>query len=422
MNSKQTSPIPQWRPRQIVTATLFVVAVSLAFWLLFRYRLVLLILFIAVVLGTALRPMVDWLGKRGISRPYGLSLVYVMLLTAVSGLLFLLVPIIIEQSLALGSSLPGLYQNFRSFLFNSSSILLWNLGYNLPAELGSVWDSGIVDEQSLDAVGRFMGFAATFLSGFFVVGAVFLLTSFWILESDRTVRGLLFYLPQPLRQQAQDLFISIEERVGAFVRGQLILSGIIGAIALVAYLLIGLPNALVLAVIAGIFEAVPVIGPTLGAVPAILVAFSLDPNLVFWVIIATIIIQVSENYLIVPRVMGASVGVHPMMTLLILATFTSLLGLPGALLAIPSAAVFQLFVDRFLLSKAQVTMESPQGRDIRSALRYDVQALIEDIRKQLRQKDDRSDADSDQLEDAIESLALELDLVLRQESAGEEKL
>jgi hypothetical protein len=104
-----------------------------------------------------------------------------------------------------------------------------------------------------------------------------------------------------------------------------------------------------------------------------------------------------------------------MVTLLVLATFTSLLGLPGALLAIPTAAVFQLILDRFLLSKEQVDERIPEGRDLNSALRYEVQDLIGDIHKQLRKKEKRSDGESDQIEDAIESLAIELDLLLNPE-------
>jgi predicted PurR-regulated permease PerM len=415
MNSTPSSFLPKWSARQVITATLFVVAVSLAFWLLFRFRIVILILFIAMVLGTALRPMVDWFVGRGMSRAYSLSLMYLVLALAFTGLLLLVVPIVIDQSFELAVSIPGIYQDFRSMLFESPSIFLRNIGFNLPSDLGLMVNNNSIEGQSLDAVSRFLNLTNTLSSGLLAVGAIFLLTSFWILESDRSIRSLLFYLPLSMRQEGLELYRAIEKRVGAFVRGQLILCAIIGAMALTAYLLIGLPNALVLAIIAGIFEAVPVIGPALGAVPALLVAFSISPTMVLWVLVSTIVIQVSENYLFVPKVMGASVGVHPMVTLLVLATFTSLLGLPGALLAIPTAAVFQLILDRFLLSKEQVDERIPEGRDLNSALRYEVQDLIGDIHKQLRKKEKRSDGESDQIEDAIESLAIELDLLLNPE-------
>jgi hypothetical protein len=175
----------------------------------------------------------------------------------------------------------------------------------------------------------------------------------------------------------------------------------------------------VLALIAGLFEAVPIFGPALGAIPAILVAFAYNPTTIIWIIASTALIQLLENYLLVPRLMGTVVGVNPIITLLALATFSTLFGLPGALLAIPSAAIIQLVLNRYVLSSDQSNWPLPAGRDKASALRYEVQDLIVDVRKQLRRKDGRSNEESDKIEDSIESLALEFDLYLRTE-IGEE--
>ncbi len=115
-----------------------------------------------------------------------------------------------------------------------------------------------------------------------------------------------------------------------------------------------------------------------------------------------------------PRIMGAAVGVNPIITLLSLATFTSLLGLPGGLMAIPLAVIGQLLWNRFVISTDQVGA-IPSGRDLNSALRYEVQDLIGDVRKQLRKKDGRSNETTDQIEDAIEAFAIDLDLFLDQD-------
>jgi predicted PurR-regulated permease PerM len=233
------------------------------------------------------------------------------------------------------------------------------------------------------------------------------------------VRSLLLYLPPRNRHEVQKLFEDVEEKLGAFVRGQIFLCLAIAVLALIAYLVIGLPNALVLSLIAGLLEAVPIFGPALGAIPAILVAFAYEPTMIIWVIAATALIQLLENYLLVPRVMGSTVGVNPILTLLVLTTLSTLLGLPGALLAIPSAAIIQLVLNRYVLSSDQSHWPLPVGRDRTSALRYEVQDLIGDVRKQLRRKDDRSNEESDQIEDSIESVALELDIYLKEE-IGEE--
>jgi predicted PurR-regulated permease PerM len=189
----------------------------------------------------------------------------------------------------------------------------------------------------------------------------------------------------------------------------------VGILSLVAYLIIGLPYALVLALFAGIMEAVPIIGPTLGAIPAVFVALTLDSSKIVWVVLATVVIQGLENYLLVPRVMGKSVGVSPFVIILSLAAFTSLIGLPGALLAIPMAAILQIVLDRLVFSEP-VEEKNVSGRDYFSMLRLEAQNLTRDIRMQLRQKETPTDDRTDQIEDQIELITRDLDELLERVS------
>jgi predicted PurR-regulated permease PerM len=412
--------IPQWNARQVILATCTAVAVGIGFWLLFRYRMVVLILFTAIILGTAIRPLVDWFSRRGLGRVYALTTVYVLLLSAGAVVLVSLVPVLTSQTLNLSVTIPEIYLDLRATLQDSSSMFLRNLAYNLPVDFRLLFSSAPAETEALDAVLNLNRFAGIFLNGFLTVVGVFLLTSFWILESDRALRGVLLYAPAQMRQPVREIIQAVEVQMGAFVRGQLILSLSIGILALIAYLLIGLPNALVLALIAGICETIPIFGPALGAVPALLVAFSTEPSLVGWVILATILMQILENYFLVPRVMGASVGVNPIVTLLTLATLASILGAPGALLAIPLAAVVQLLLDRSVFSKEQTGPTNLDGRDYNSALRYEIQDLISDVRRQLRSKRRRSHDETDQIEDSIEALAFDLDVLLARSIEVEE--
>jgi len=412
--------IPQWNARLVILATCTAVAVGIGFWLLFRYRMVVLILFTAIILGTAIRPLVDWFSRRGLGRVYALIAAYALLLSAGVVVLVSLVPVLTSQMLNLSITIPEIYLDLRATLQDSSSMFLRNLAYNLPADFHLLFDSTPAGAEALGAVLNLNHFAGIFLNGFLTVVGVFLLTSFWILESDRALRGVFLYAPTQMRRPARELIQAVEVQVGAFVRGQLILSLSIGILALIAYLLIGLPNALVLALIAGICETIPIFGPALGAGPAILVAFSTEPSLVVWVILATILMQILENYLLVPRVMGASVGLNPIVTLLTLATLASILGAPGALLAIPLAAVFQLLLVRSVFSKEQIGLTNLDGRDYNSALRYEIQELIGDVRRLLRSKRRRSNDETDQIEDSIEALAVELDVLLARSIEVEE--
>jgi predicted PurR-regulated permease PerM len=211
------------------------------------------------------------------------------------------------------------------------------------------------------------------------------------------------------------LISTMESRIGFYMIGQSILCLVIGILALIAYLFIGLPNALVLALIAGVLEAVPMVGPLLGAIPAALVALSIGPDKLIWVIIATVVIQQLENSLLVPRIMKKAVGVNPFVTLLALFAFSSLFGLAGALMAIPIAAIIQLALNHFVFQQATVEMEVSEGRDSASRLRYEAQDLIQDLRKQARLKKRGSELAIKQTEhvmDEIETITTNLDGLL----------
>jgi hypothetical protein len=192
---------------------------------------------------------------------------------------------------------------------------------------------------------------------------------------------------------------------------------LVSTLALVAYLLIGLPNAFVLALVAGLLEAVPMVGPLLGAIPAALVALSIAPVKLIWVIVATVIIQQLENSLLVPRVMRKAVGVNPFVTLLAIFAFSSLFGIAGALMAIPIAAIIQLLLDRFLFQPGTMESEVLVGRNYASRLRYEAQDLAQDLRKQARlnkEGPDRWVEQTDQVMDEIEAITTDLDSLLAQ--------
>jgi hypothetical protein len=164
------------------------------------------------------------------------------------------------------------------------------------------------------------------------------------------------------------------------------------------------------------------IGPLLGAIPAALVALSISPGRLVWVIIATMVIQQLENSLLVPRVMRKAVGVNPFVTLLALFTFSSLLGLPGALMAIPMAAILQLLIDRYIFH-APASEEGSMGRGHASRLRYEAQDLAQDLRNQARLKKGGSDLmlrQTDQVMDEIEAITTDLDWLLAQATKQDE--
>ena len=415
------SPVSQppydWTFRRVVWATLILVSVAFGFWLLYRFYQVVFILFIAIVLGTVIRPITNWLYQRGLPRAAGVLLVYLVLLTLLTGFLWLLFPLIFEQSATLTSEVPRYYQDLRVWLINSPNQLFERLGQLLPTTLPM---PGLIpgqqsDEEVMTSAGQMFGYVILVAKLIFTALVILVLTLYWTLDGPRIIKSILLLIPQGQRDSTAELVAAMEAKIGYYLAAQGILCLVISVMALVAYTLIGLPNALVLALAAGVMEAVPMIGPLLGAIPAALVALSLGPDRLIWVIVATTIIQQLENSFLVPRIMKKTVGVNPFVTLLALFAFSSLFGIAGALMAIPMAAMIQLALNHFVFQTSTVEMEVSEGRDYASRLRYEAQDLIQDLRKQARHKKRGSDEKIIQIEhvmDEVEKITTNLDTLL----------
>jgi predicted PurR-regulated permease PerM len=420
-----TPPGYEWTFRRVVGATLVFAGVAFCFYLLFRFYQVVFILFIAIVIGTVIRPLANWLTQRGISRMASVILVYLAILLFVAGFLWLLFPVIFQQGATILGDLPVYYQELRAWLVNSPSELFHRLGAYLPQSLPRLFTSAATaagDQNAMSSAERAAGYVFVAARVIFTTIVILALTLYWTLDGPRIIRSLLLLIPLERREAMNDLISAMEASVGSYMIGQGLLCLSIGSMALVAYLLIGLPNAFVLAIAAGIFEAVPMVGPALGAIPAGLVALSISPNKFIWVIIASIIIQQTENTLLVPRIMKRTVGVNPFVTLLAIFAFSSLFGIAGALMAIPMAAVIQLILNHFVFQPTTVELEPSEGRDFASRLRYETQDLIQDLRKQARHKkggDDEKVVRIEQVMDEIETITSNLDALLAQTNRTE---
>ena len=413
-------PPPQldhWTFWRVVWATLVLVSVGLSFWLLYRFHQVFFILFIAIVIGTVIRPVVTWLRRRGIPELAGVILVYLLLLLLLIGFILLLAPMIVEQGTAITAALPGYYQNLRIWMIRQPSPVIESLRLLLPDTPSFTISIQQTEQEVLAGAGQALGYIGLASHAIFTVIVILLLAYYWTVDGSRILRTLLRPLPRAQRESVSELVSAMETKVSAFVAGQGILMLAIGIMSLIAYWLIGLPYVLVLAFVAGLMEIVPIVGPILGAVPAVIVALTLGPDKVFWVIVATLVIQQLENSLLVPRIMRQAVGVNPFVTLLALFAFSALLGIPGALVAIPLAAMIQILLNRFVFRPGALEPEVPSGRDLASRLRQEAQELAQDLRQQARLTPGGSEdqvKQTEQVMDELEALATDLDRLLAQ--------
>jgi predicted PurR-regulated permease PerM len=413
MSDSAATPPVAWTPRRVILATLVALAVTVSFWLAYRYSRVLFLGFVAIVLSTALRPLVQRLERWGCSRVVASLLVYGTLLALFVGGAVTIVPLLADQVLTVVEMIPREYTRLREEGLQASNPVLQTIAQNAPHQVPRTLATSDQTSNALEAVLQAFGYVGDLMWGLLVTVITLCLAFLWSLESERSIRGLLLMVPSERRELVRDVIAEMEEKVGAYVRGEALLCVIVGSLALAAYLSIGLPQPLALAFIVGMFEALPVFGPIVGAIPALLVALTTDIHTALWVLLANLIIQQTENYILVPRVMDRSVGVSPIVTLLAIAGFGALIGPLGAVMAIPLAAIIQTLLARFVLKPAAA--ESPPrlpGRDRLSRIRYNAQEIVQDARKQLLQKDADSGRESDELEETIEAIAAEIDRAL----------
>jgi predicted PurR-regulated permease PerM len=420
-NGAQSAPslaAVTWSPRLVVAATLVVLAIAAGFLLLFRFYMVVFLFLVAVMLGIATKPVVGWLHKRGIRPEIGVILVYLALAALIGVFLIIVAPMIAEQATSVVDRLPQYYTEMRQALIDSNNRLVQRIALGLPVtmsfSLGSVvgaadaaggGDASLNLAPALNTIGQV-------LQGVFVVIAILALAFFWVQESEVLIRRILLLLPADRREPARELYCEMEGKVAAYFRGQLILCGVVGLLSLVGYVAIGLPYALGLALIMAVCEAIPMVGPLIGAVPAVLIALAVAPDKILWTVLVIFIVQTSENNLLVPRVMDKSVGINPIVTILGIAAFGALFGFAGALLAVPLTAMVQIIASRWMF-------RDPTAPDVSRSraglLRLAAQELIQDVRKSSRVESEEStlvDPEVERAEDLLEAIAIDLDKVL----------
>ena len=235
-----------WTFWRVVWATLVLVALGLGFWILYRFNQVIFILFIAIVIGTIIRPVVAWLHRRGLPQRAGIILVYLLLLALLTGFGLLLFPLIAEQSVTITAAVPGYYQSLLEWMVDHPSPLMESLTAVLPPTLSLPEPIQQTGQEILDSAGQALGYVGATARVIFTAVAILLLAFYWTLDGPRTIHALLLLLPRGQRESSRELVAAMETKVGAYIAGQGILILVIGSISLLAYWLIGLPYILLL--------------------------------------------------------------------------------------------------------------------------------------------------------------------------------
>lgn len=280
----------------------------------------------------ALSPFSDYLIKKRIPRILSVLIPYAITIAILVLLIFPLFPFFISQIQLLFTNLPKYTDQVANI-------------FNLQIDADSFKN---VFESEANALGQnALNVTGKIFSGVFSVLTVLVISFYLMLQRNTLKKQFITFWPKKNQDNIQKTVTSIEDKIGLWMRGQLVLSITIGFFTWAGLSILGLPFALPLGLMAGLLEIVPTIGPIVSAIPAIIVALTISPGLAIFVAAFYILLQALENNLLVPKIMEKAVGLNPIVIIIGVLIGSKFLGIIGALLAIPFIAMVLIIIKSF---------------------------------------------------------------------------
>lgn len=335
------------KPVNFNISTLAIVKVILTLliiYFVYLMRDILMILLVALILAILIDPLADLFEKKKLPRVLAVLFVYVILLSLVSLVVVLIIPPITVQFQQLTDKIPTYWEKLKS------------LGSD---ELLTKYDSGTL-QNSLKSIeenltrGIFTGIGGIFggVASFFLV---LVLALYMVVEKKELTALARSILPDHYHPYIFQMAGKIKNQMGAWLKGQLVLCLIIGFGVFLGLTFMGVDYALVLGLIAGLFEIIPYVGPWTAAALAVFIALGQSPALALVVLIYFVLLQQAENNLIVPKVMQKAVGLNPIISILAVITGAKIAGFIGVLFAIPVASALSILLQDFFKTKHQTS-------------------------------------------------------------------
>ncbi len=313
-------------------------------WTLYSIRGALLVIYVSGLLAVGFSPIIRWLegwrvvGSGGLPRWAAILVVYFGVLGLLAAALALMLPPLAAQAAELWRELPNDIMRIQAALAAHGML---DHRWTLDDILKALPSASTALPVLLGALQGVIGTIGT-------VVAILVLPYYLLIEADSLRSGFLKLFAPERRPSIARMTGDVTVKVGAWLNGQLLLSVIIGVTASLGLWLLGVPYFYVLGLIAALGEFVPIIGPIVAAIPAVLLAFSVSVHTSIFVIIYFSVQQFIEGNILVPKVMQRHVGVSAWSVIVALLIGTELLGVVGAILAVPSAAIVQVFLQEYL--------------------------------------------------------------------------
>jgi len=325
-----------------------VIALALALW---KLKIVLALVFLGFIVAAAMRPGVDRLAEHRIPRPLGVALHYLALVAAVAVLLWLAVPRAIDQVDEAIGGVPTSQQELNQKAKHSTG-LKHQFFVGLQKRLNKLPSAGSVVHRTVSIGTK----AVEALVGIFFVLAT---AAYWIFERERAMALVGSLLPRRHRRTARDTWELIDAKLGAYVRGTLVLVVFVATVLSLSFWAIGVPFWLLLGIFAGVVEIVPVIGPLIAGVAAVGVGLTESWQVALFAGIAVLVVRQFEDYFVIPRVMGHVTGLSPLVVLVGVAAVGLLFGGFYVLIATPFIALIATLVDVIVRDKDPAEEDVP---------------------------------------------------------------
>lgn len=336
----------------ISTSTLFkVVGVGLLFYFLYLIRDIVLILFVSLILSSAFDPWVDYMQRKKIPRGIGILLIYFVVIFIIGGTMYMLAPAIAKEVVAFSDNFPRYAEKLTQ---SYSAIREYSVNHGLLEQLKNSF--GTISSNLQLAAGNFFSGVWNFVGGIFSLLLIFVITFYMTVEEEAIKKLVWAIAPPKKRYYVMSLINRMQKKINAWLKGQLVLSLSIFALTLAVLTPIkAMEYKLVLAIIAGICEIIPYVGPTLGAIPAVFLALTVSPWLALIVAGLYWGIQLIENNWLVPKVMQKAVGLNPIVSIAVLMIGLNVGGVMGAILSIPVATAASVFIGDILEGRTMET-------------------------------------------------------------------
>ncbi len=339
------------RKRRLLVATAVVVIATLV--VLYLLGTVLLTLGLSVVAAYVLLPVarlleraMPWRRQRpGLSRGIAVSVIFVAGLGVLAGLLALVIPPTVEQGQRFAEEFPAFFHSARMTMESWADRYTEQIPPNIRAKIEetAAGAGGTVTDAAWNVIAQTVKVVSGSLTLILGLATAPVLIFYLMKDSSAIRTSLSSPFPQALRPYLQDALDIADHTIGAYIRGQLTLGLVVGTVITVVLLLLGVPFAFVLGIVAGLTELVPIIGPWIGGAAGVLVTLATEPDKVPWVILLYLAVQLVQNVFLVPRIQGDVLNMHPVAVILVIVIASNFFGLWGVILGPPLVAMLKGF-------------------------------------------------------------------------------